>query len=105
MTGQPIAEGQEGMNAAPPGEGEVPTQGGEANNGPVAESPGAAGNPSAPTPTGAGAQAPAATEQQTPEQSLSPATKQGSVNWAYFQKLSQKGGATKTAAFPFPGMR
>ena len=80
MMGQPM---QQGMNAMPEGAGETPTAGGEANNGPAAEAPGAEGNPSAPTPTGAGAQSPAKTEQQTPEQTLSPAatSKQGSVNW------------------------
>lgn len=101
---QPPA-GQEGMNAAPPpGKGEAPTQGGEADNGPATTAPGAEGNPSAPTPTGAGAQGPVPTEQQVPEQGLQPnaAVKQGSVNWNYFQKLSQRGGAVKEAAFPFP---
>jgi bacterioferritin (cytochrome b1) len=94
---QPPPQGGQGMNAAPPGEGEAPTMGGEQDNGAAAGAAAAAGNPSAPTPQGAGAQGPATMEQQTPEQGAAPVTKQGSVNWDYYRALSRMRGTAKVA--------
>jgi bacterioferritin len=85
------AGAQVGMPASgplPPAQTDAPTEGPPVESGPAGNMPGAEGNPAAPTPEGQAPTSQATSEPVAPEQTLSPATKQGSVNWDHFRKLA-----------------